>query len=371
MQLNSILETLNFFEVDEIDLIVQNAKTYEANQNQQTKKIDLTFIFNKPLPYDLVQKIYLYNQSSTIVFIDFKNDCLVEKDDLYEYLLAFLKRDNNRLLITSLSKKTFLIDHDKILLKYYSNEEKSQWMLIEDNLLEFLNNQCKLNFLKIMYELDDVYINEMEQKQKNYLLKSKEILESQEFKKQIQTPKTYQKQGSFYSKNQSISKLADLIVEQKYALVQVKVEHIGVQNLKNGSNLYSILVSDETSAIYLKVFSRAGNETSVVTGLKPGQLIKAKIELEISQHDFRHQLIGRLREWSEIDAIKKQDLSEKKRIEFCVHTKMSAFDGLITPDKLYETLKTYGHQYFGITDRYNVQTYPEIVKHFEDRKSVV
>lgn len=126
MQLNSILETLNFFEVDEIDLIVQNAKTYEANQNQQTKKIDLTFIFNKPLPYDLVQKIYLYNQSSTIVFIDFKNDCLVEKDDLYEYLLAFLKRDNNRLLITSLSKKTFLIDHDKILLKYYSNEEKSQ-----------------------------------------------------------------------------------------------------------------------------------------------------------------------------------------------------------------------------------------------------
>ncbi|MDO4778807.1 MAG: PolC-type DNA polymerase III [Tissierellia bacterium] len=56
----------------------------------------------------------------------------------------------------------------------------------------------------------------------------------------------------------------------------------------------------------------------------------------------------------------KKDEAKLKRIEFNIHSKYSMLEGLVDVQDLVNTLKSWEHNSFGITDLYNVQAYPEI-----------
>jgi DNA polymerase-3 subunit alpha (Gram-positive type) len=58
----------------------------------------------------------------------------------------------------------------------------------------------------------------------------------------------------------------------------------------------------------------------------------------------------------------REDDSPKQRIELLAHTKMSAFDGICSTEQYQGLAKNFNMKAIGFADRYNCQSYPDIMK---------
>jgi DNA polymerase-3 subunit alpha (Gram-positive type) len=71
------------------------------------------------------------------------------------------------------------------------------------------------------------------------------------------------------------------------------------------------------------------------------------------------------------DEFNRRDNSSQPRIELLAHTKMSAFDGITPVSDLIKRSKHFGASVIGITDRNNVQAYPQIMEEAKKQKQKI
>lgn len=91
------------------------------------------------------------------------------------------------------------------------------------------------------------------------------------------------------------------------------------------------------------------------------------IDVEQTIIESKNFLTGKLKKYEILPQLKiepEKDL-DNHRIELSLHTKMSTYDGLVNLDELKTKLTNLNHNYFAITDRYNVQNYPDVYKTFK------
>lgn len=365
-KLANVLQTISVFNNDEIQEILVALDTYEIGMTP-ANVLNIHLKLKHGLRIELIEKFHYFNQlNNGVSFSLFINLDQLDKALISLYTYHFLKQKNDIFLIKSWNKQSFLFDDSTLIIKYFTDNEKSEWMKIEPELIEYYNNYLFTHLTLVKYERDEEFSQALLMNQKK---QEAEIIQLEQAIDKISESRQINKVNNKYSskyeptlKDKAMS-IKDLIIDDQTAIIEGEIFQVKKDVLRNNSLLYTFGITDYTSSINVKQYAKL-DTANELDEIKVGDWIKMKIGLENTFYDSRPQLTARLRQWCKIPPKieKRVDTIEPKRIELCLHTKMTAFDGLITPPDLVKTVKEFGQSGFAVTDRYNVQMYPEIAK---------
>ncbi len=362
-KINEILSVLKIFNEDELNIFSSSIFKYDHNVDDN-KIVILNLYINKGLEIEIINKIHNFNNSqNSIKFIlnfDFIN---IDISWLKIYIFDYINNLNNELLKKSLNRQTCKIINNNLEIDYITEFEKENWQSEENKIIDFLNEKYGFKFSKFEYIKNQSYENYIKNHEQEILNK----LAIEDNKTNITKPyykTTYSKRNKNWM-NEPITEIKDLNSEFYNYCIKGQIFNIKKEQYKNGANLISYYITDFSSSIVLKKY--IANINNFEDDIKVDDWIHASITLQIA-HSDPNQYIGKLNDYNKIDPLIVQpiDTNEVKRIEFNLHSKMSSYDGLIDVNSLSKFLKSNKYTKFAITDRYNVQFFPEIIKAFKN-----
>ena len=133
------------------------------------------------------------------------------------------------------------------------------------------------------------------------------------------------------------------------------------RTIKNNKKLVTLLVTDKTTSICVKLFVSEDKWNEIDENLKPGNYAKIRGNMEFDTFENVMVLMGKDIEKTESKEGRK-DLCEVKRVELHAHTKMSAMDGLNEIAEMIKIAAKWGQKAIAITDHGVVQAFPEAAK---------
>ncbi len=157
--------------------------------------------------------------------------------------------------------------------------------------------------------------------------------------------------------------IQQIVEEEKKVTVQGTVFHLEEKELRNGSTLFQFHLTDFTDSITVKVFARNKEDLRVLKLLAEGKWIKARGRVEYDRFLAVPELVMIASDINEVAAPPdRMDDAEEKRVEFHLHTTMSAMDGITPVDAYMKTAAKWGHKAIAITDHGGVQAFPDAYK---------
>lgn len=157
-----------------------------------------------------------------------------------------------------------------------------------------------------------------------------------------------------------------LSLESGRVVVIGEVFFIETRETRNGFIATTFDITDGTSSVTVKkIFTK--EEFAVFSGrIKEGSYIKIRGDIMYDKYlrDFALTPYDINLEEKEV----RQDLSEEKRVELHMHTKMSAVDGVTDVQTLIDAAAGWGHKAIAITDHGVLQAFPEAYLHIKKKK---
>nr|WIF88724.1 PHP domain-containing protein [Acholeplasma laidlawii] len=151
-------------------------------------------------------------------------------------------------------------------------------------------------------------------------------------------------------------------------LIEGEVFKSEVRELKN-TNLLTMSIFDKDDAITVKRFIRAPKDVALAKEVKVGDIIQVSGRAEYDT--FQKEVTIMATAFYQIERPKKFeriDKAKEKRVEFHIHTKASPMDAVTSITDYVETLESWGHKAFAITDRNGLYAYPELHKAIKGKK---
>ena len=352
---------------EDYDLLKDHSDFEILLPNDKSAKIKVFLKIKKPLPIHLFKKIEIQkNKWKNQLLIDVKLDKYIEfsNEILKEYLKYFTEEKIN----ANLTLKNFLIsvplittDDGLIIFQYFNNTELQELKRNEVLLKNFFNS-IGLKCTKIDYELDKERQSIEIAKQK----KLEKIIKDQKFS--LLDPLSAVKKDNEIG-NTRITPIKDLLPELRVAVITGEVFEKKVASTRKGISIYHFSITDHNSAITIKAFAGKSNNSfrksnlpeQYLDSIKIGDWVKAKVDLQIDSYAGNELtgLVQKLQKCKKNEELDYKDNAIKKRIELLARTKMSAFDGLISPNDLVKRSKKYGWGAISVIDRYDVQSFPD------------
>lgn len=358
-KLHDILSILDFLNNEELDEVIFKSNNYEIIQNDT-----LLILINLKigLRLSIIYKINEFNKKQS----KFTIKCKISLENLditslNSYISEFLKNANTTFISKSWIYTDIEINNNDLFIKYHNDLQLKEWIDIKHNILNFFNNILLINVNDIQF----IYDEQLQKHHENIVNQNKQFFE--EYENQLKNNSDIKKKTLHFHKanfNDEIIPIKNLYFNDKNKLIQGEVFNIKENKYRNGTIVYSYYITDKENSILVKQFYKNSSDNQI----KIGDFVKMIIDVEISILDSREYLSGKLKKFQilkkEIEMIE-SDL-DLHRIEMNLHTKMSTYDGLIVLDELKNKLKQLNHTHFAITDRYNVQNYPEVAKTFKN-----
>ncbi len=356
-----ILSMIGIFSKPEIEFLA----CFACEQTIQDRDICFCFHIPEGVPVNLGERMTAFNKQQKGIILKLAVDhSQLKHAYLYDYLNQFLKDHNNALLKATLTRHAFKIQDQDLYLVYWNNEEKDAWGSYETQLINTLNDVYGLHLNRIVYVEDVDHQQSMQQRLAAEQEATQQAIEYYEQAKKHPT-KTYSPTNSFkqtYRSNKRLNEpavlIGDLNLQDIEAIVQGQIFKKEITTFKNETILYRFIITDFSGSLIIKGIKRGG--CPEYENLKEGDWIKVRVKL--NQDRFEHNnVVGTIQEFSPCDPLfKDYDDSPRTRVELCVHTKMSAYDGLIDVQPLLDYLSKSGIKSVGITDKNNVQIYPDL-----------
>lgn len=129
---------------------------------------------------------------------------------------------------------------------------------------------------------------------------------------------------------------------------------------KKGQLFYNFLITDFEQAIAVKAFLTSPTLENKVKAVQVNDTIKITGKAQFDNYT-KEQIVW-LNDLMVVPAILQLPLDEakEKRVEFHLHTKMSAMDGVTSASDYIKAAGQWGHKAIAFTDHLNLQAYPEI-----------
>ncbi|MCC2684046.1 MAG: polymerase PolC, partial [Paenibacillaceae bacterium] len=154
--------------------------------------------------------------------------------------------------------------------------------------------------------------------------------------------------------------LQDVKDEEKRVVVQGAVFGLDVKELRNGSTLYTFNVTDFSDSLGVKIFAKTKEDVRTYSLLANGKWLRLRGKVEYDRFSQQPELMMIPNDINEVEAPpERMDDAEEKRVEFHLHSSMSAMDGITPVDQYIKTAAKWGHKALAITDHGVVQSFPE------------
>jgi len=154
-------------------------------------------------------------------------------------------------------------------------------------------------------------------------------------------------------------RLEEIVDEERKVTVEGYVFHAETKELRSGRTLLTFKITDYTSSIMVKMFSRDKEDAAVFQRVKKGMWLKARGSIQ--NDTFVRDLVMIGNDVQEIRPKLRQDTAPEgeKRVELHLHTPMSQMDAVSSVAELVGQAKKWGHKAIAITDHAVAQSFPE------------
>ena len=316
-----------------------------------------------------------YNNSVNVeIYLKYKLDKSINIEKIKENLLYIINKSSN---ILSKAKDNIKIEFkDECFFVIADNK-----LLIDE--LNENNIERKLKKLICDYNLDyniKAIYNEAEEEaaitaQRIFdqaLKKNLEIIKNNSSEKK---PANKSQEGSYKKRSRKkidfdsipVSLISELTNDSGVVNIKGKIVNVDKRELKNGSFLISLIITDSTDSIMCKYFCPNGFDDE---GIENGNYIQ--IAGNVEYDDYEKELIVKIQDLQlTTEEIKRMDNAKEKRVELHLHTGMSSMDGINSFKEYAKKARQWGHKAIAITDHGVVQGYPEAMDCADDNFKVI
>ncbi|CRK80486.1 PolC-type DNA polymerase III [Neobacillus massiliamazoniensis] len=153
--------------------------------------------------------------------------------------------------------------------------------------------------------------------------------------------------------------LIDIVDEERRVAAQGYIFDAETKELRSGRTLLTFKITDYTSSIMVKMFSRDKEDAALFQHVKKGMWVK--VRGSIQNDTFVRDLIMMGNDINEIKPIGRKDTApeNEKRVELHLHSPMSQMDAVTPVSTLIAQAKKWGHKAIAITDHAGAQSFPE------------
>ncbi|HQO94820.1 MAG TPA: PolC-type DNA polymerase III [Sedimentibacter sp.] len=359
---------------------LDNIKIEKIEVIEKTNTINLHALSQEIIDFNHIENIKdeiskHYNNSVNVeIYLKYKLDKSINIEKIKENLFYIINKSSN---ILSKAK-----DNIKIEFK------DDCFFVIADNklLIDELNEnniERKLKKLICDYNLDyniKAIYNEAEEEaaitaQRIFdqaLKKNLEIIKNNSSEKK---PANKSQEGSYKKRSRKkidfdsipVSLISELTNDSGVVNIKGKIVNVDKRELKNGSFLISLIITDSTDSIMCKYFCPNGFDDE---GIENGNYIQ--IAGNVEYDDYEKELIVKIQDLQlTTEEIKRMDNANEKRVELHLHTGMSSMDGINSFKEYAKKARQWGHKAIAITDHGVVQGYPEAMDCADDNFKVI
>ncbi|KRK58738.1 PolC-type DNA polymerase III [Fructilactobacillus fructivorans] len=156
-----------------------------------------------------------------------------------------------------------------------------------------------------------------------------------------------------------VTKMVDITEEERSAVVSGYVFNKEIRSLRSGRQLMILKVTDYSSSIVVKKFSKNDDEEQEFAALDEGDWVK--VRGSIQEDNYSHELTLNAYDINPIKHEEKEDTApkDKKRVELHLHSNMSQMDATNSVSDYVSRAKKWGHPAIAITDHDDVQAFPD------------
>ncbi|KUP08698.1 DNA polymerase III PolC [Bacillus coahuilensis m2-6] len=152
-------------------------------------------------------------------------------------------------------------------------------------------------------------------------------------------------------------KLEDILEEERRIAVEGYIFDSEIKELRSGRTLLTFKITDYSSSIIVKMFSRDKEDAAVMQNVKKGMW--ARVRGSVQNDTFVRDLVMIANDFNEIKGVERHDSAEEKRVELHLHTPMSSMDAVTSTGELVAQAAKWGHKAIAITDHAVAQSFPE------------
>ncbi|MBI0578492.1 PolC-type DNA polymerase III [Neobacillus cucumis] len=159
--------------------------------------------------------------------------------------------------------------------------------------------------------------------------------------------------------DQDYRTMIDIVDEERRVTVQGYIFDAETRELRSGRTLLTFKVTDYTSSIMVKMFSRDKEDAALFQLVKKGMWVK--VRGSIQNDTFVRDLVMIGNDINEIKPAGRKDTApeDEKRVELHLHTPMSQMDAVTPVSTLIAQAKKWGHKAIAVTDHAVAQSFPE------------
>jgi len=154
-------------------------------------------------------------------------------------------------------------------------------------------------------------------------------------------------------------KLEEITDEERRIAIEGYVFTAETKELRSGRTLLTFKITDYTSSILVKMFSRDKEDAAMFNRVQKGMWLK--VRGSIQNDTFVRDLVMIGNDINEIKPPSRKDTApeDEKRVELHLHTPMSQMDAVSSVSSLVSQAKKWGHKAIAITDHAVAQSFPE------------
>ncbi|USS85429.1 PolC-type DNA polymerase III [Fructilactobacillus myrtifloralis] len=165
--------------------------------------------------------------------------------------------------------------------------------------------------------------------------------------------------GRKIADSSEVTQMVDITEEERSVVINGYVFNKEVRSLRSGRQLLILEITDYSSSLTVKKFSKNDEEAAQFANLAAGSWLK--VRGSIQEDNYSHELVMNAYDLMPVEHETRSDLApaDEKRVELHLHSNMSQMDATNSISDYVKRAKQWGQPALAVTDHDNVQAFPE------------
>ncbi len=360
------------------DMFVKHFQHAEINKviiKKQERKWHFQFIFEQILPFNVYERFFTqliktFSHIANVSFTIHVNQSVFNEQLVMDYWRQCVQEMDGMapLLIKLLNEQVPVVQGNKLIIKTRNDTEG---LTIKKKYAEMITDIYQsFGFPPFMIDTEISSDAVNEEYEKFLAAKQKEdeergfqaLLDLQKKEMESESPGVAEGPlmiGLTIKDDADYRKLVDIVDEERRIAVEGYVFFAETKELRSGRTLLTFKITDYTSSIIVKMFSRDKEDARLYERVQKGMWLK--VRGSVQNDTFVRDLIMIGNDINEMKPIQRKDTSpeNEKRVELHLHTPMSQMDAVSSVSALVSQAKKWGHKAIAITDHAGAQSFPE------------